>query len=319
MNWTEIKISVPTADLETACAVAQMTVPYGLYIEDYSDLEAGAREVAHTDLIDEELLNRDRLRGIIHIYISAEESQNEPFPGAFIYEALDYLKDRYAAAGIVYEIVTESVSDGDWADSWKRFFKPLPVGERLMICPSWETADPGGRARLRLDPDAAFGTGTHATTQLCLNLLEAYITPDCAFLDVGCGSGILSIAAALLGAGSVTGVDIDPVAVKTARENAEINGISRFRFDEGDLTRTVSGTFDVIAANIVADVIVALCPDIPGFLKPGGVFICSGVIDSRADEVAAALAGAGLAVPERREKEGWVAFTAEAVFKDACV
>lgn len=300
MDWTEVCIRVATADTEEASAIANMVVPYGIYIEDYSDLEQGAREIAHIDLIDEELLTRDRSHSIIHLYINPEDNPAE---------AVAFLRERLRAAGIDSSVDTNAVREEDWANNWKQYFKPLPVGEKLLICPSWESVeDLAGRALLSIDPGMAFGTGGHDTTRLVLETLEQYIRPGDAFLDVGCGSGILSIAACLLGAGSALGVDIDALAVKTAQENGERNGLTppQYRMTVGDLTRDVTGQYPVIAANIVADAIIALSPAVPALLAPDGVYIVSGIIDVREADVQRALADCGFTVTERREHGGWL-------------
>ena len=300
MDWTEVCIRVATADTDEAAAIANMAVPYGLYIEDYSDLEQGAREIAHIDLIDEELLARDRAHSLIHLYIDPED--NPP-------EAVAFLQERLAAAGIVNEVVAETVREEDWANNWKKYFKPLPVGERLLICPSWEQTDnPDGRAVLSIDPGMAFGTGGHDTTRLVLEALEKHIAAGCDFLDIGCGSGILSIAACLLGAGSAFGVDIDALAVRTAKENGALNGLTepRYTIVQGDLADKVSGRYPVIAANIVADAIIALSPAVPSLLEAGGVYIVSGIIDTREQDVLDALGALGFTVAERYEHGGWL-------------
>ncbi len=300
MDWTEVCIRVKTAQTDEAAAIANMAVPYGLYIEDYSDLEQGAREIAHIDLIDEELLARDRAHSIIHLYIDPED--NPP-------EAVAFLQERLQAAGIPNTVEANAVREEDWANNWKKYFKPLPVGEKLLICPSWETAEnPEGRAVLSIDPGMAFGTGGHDTTRLVLETLERYVASGTSFLDVGCGSGILSIAACLLGAGEALGVDIDALAVKTAIENGALNGLvaPRYRIVQGDLAKDISGRFPVIAANIVADAIIALSPAIPALLAPEGVYIVSGIIDTREAEVVKALNDCGFAVAERHEHGGWL-------------
>ena len=304
MDWTEVKITVPAADTDRAADIANMVVPYGIYIEDYSDLMEGAREIAHIDLIDEELLARDRTRTIIHVYISPEDSPAE---------AVAFLRERYTAEGIDHEVLTGEVSEDDWANNWKKYFKPLPVGERLMICPTWEAApEAGGRALLHIDPGMAFGTGGHDTTRLVLETLEKHVHGGERFLDVGCGSGILSIAALLLGAESAVGVDIDALAVKTAAENGELNGFAppRFTVRQGNLVDAVDGQYDVIAANIVADAIIALSADIRPFLKPDGVYVMSGIIDTREQDVLAALRDGGFTLTERIERGGWLCLVA---------
>ena len=220
-----------------------------------------------------------------------------------------FLRERYTAVGITHEVVAQTVNEEDWANNWKKYFKPLPVGEKLLICPSWEQTDnPEGRAVLSIDPGMAFGTGGHDTTRLVLETLEQYVTEGCDFLDVGCGSGILSIAACLLGAGRAVGIDIDALAVKTAIENGELNGLTspRYEIRLGDLAKDVSGRFPVIAANIVADAIIMLSPAIPALLAENGVYIVSGIIDTREQDVLTALDKCGFTVAERREHGGWL-------------
>ena len=299
MEWTELCITVGAADTDRAAAVAAMAAPHGLYIEDYRDLEEGAREIAHSDLIDEELLARDRTHTRIHLYLEGEAPV----------EAAAYLRERLSAENIPFEMVESHVREEDWSVNWKQYFKPLPVGKRLLIRPTWETAEPvPGRKILSIDPGMAFGTGGHETTRLVLEALENRIQPGVRFLDVGCGSGILSIAALLLGASSAVGVDIDPLAVRTARENGELNGFTepRLTFLEGDLVDRVTGRYAVVAANIVADAIIALSRNIPPFLEPGGGYIVSGIIDTRERDVLSALSACGFAVETRLERGGWL-------------
>lgn len=298
-NWTELKIEVPAEQADLAGAIANMVVPYGIYMEDYSHLEEEAIEIAHIDLIDEDLLQKDRTKAIIHIYISPEANPAE---------AVSFLEERFRAEGITFAISQDSCMEEDWINNWKKYFHPIPVGEKLLIRPLWEDEyDPQGRTVLHLEPGLAFGTGTHETTRLCLELLEKYITPGVDFLDMGCGSGILSVAALLLGAKSAVGVDIDPLAVKTAQENAGTNGVEeRFTGICGNLAEKVTGKFQVVAANIVADVVILLSQDAPRFLTKDSTYIVSGIIDTREQDVLNALEPT-FQVIERREEKGWVA------------
>ncbi len=301
MNWTEIKVTIPNAFTESASAIANMTVPYGIYIEDYSDLEENAWEIAHIDLIDEELINKDRQNSVIHIYIS--ESDNAA-------EALEFLKERLTAEKIPFEAGSVGVDDSDWNENWKKYFHPIEIGEKLAVVPSWENYEnKQNRTVLNIDPGAAFGTGTHATTSLCLELLQGFTNKDCKMLDIGCGSGILALASVLLGANSAFGVDIDAQSVKTAKENAEINNISdKVKFEVGDLTEVVSGKYDVICANIVADVIIRLLPDAKNFMNDNGVLIISGIIDLRKDDVLKAVSENEFTVTDEKYKDNWCAF-----------
>ncbi len=230
---------------------------------------------------------------------------------------LSSLKRRLAAlekkTGIRTVLHHRRRDESEWAEAWKKHFHPLRIGKRLVIKPTWE----GFAVRpddviLEIDPGMAFGTGSHATTALCLELIEKHASGRSSFLDVGCGSGILMIAAAKLGAGRLTGVDKDPVALEVARGNLLENGISRSRFGllAGNLLEAVSGTFDLVAANILTEVIAALVPRIPGVLAPDGIFIASGMIEKNTHTVERELAAAGMGILEMPAKDGWTAVAA---------
>lgn len=300
-EWTEVKIGVKADDVEKAGDIATMVVPYGIYIEDYRDLEEQAWEIAHIDLIDEELLKKDRSRAFVHVYISPEENP---------LETVAFLRERLSAEGIENEIETSECRKEEWENNWKQYFHAMPVGKKLLIRPLWEEADPQGRAVLSIEPGLAFGSGTHETTRLCLEALENYVTEETTVLDVGCGSGILSIASLLLGAKKAVGVDIDALAVKTARENGEVNGFFEPKYTvlEGNLTDKVSGKFDVVVANIVADVIIMFCKDVGAYMKEGGVFITSGIIDTKEQQVVDAFNKYGFKIKARHSEKGWVCF-----------
>ena len=301
-SWTEIAVTVDTKDIDTAGDIANMVVPYGIFIEDYSALEEETMQIAHIDLIEESLLEKDRTKGIIHVYINPEENP---------LESTSFIAQRLNALGIKHEITISDCKVEDWQNNWKQYFHPMPIGKKLLIRPVWEdNYDAGDRKVLDIEPGLAFGSGSHPTTQLCLETLENYITPDSTVLDIGCGSGILSIAALLLGARSAFGVDIDSLAVKTAKANALQNGFGddKFTVVQGNLSDKVNGKFNVVVANIVADIIMEFNKTVGGFLTDDGVYITGGIIESREDEVLFSFAQNGFEVTDRFENNGWLVF-----------
>jgi len=302
MDWHEIVLLVPTDRLSEAEAVAHMVVPYGIYTEDFSDLESGVLNKGQGKLIDEDLLLRDKTTAFIHLYIDATESSNE---------ASAYISEHIKSCGIPFSIKTVTVDDKKWSENWKKYFKFFDVGEKLTVCPSWQSCElKKGRTLLKIDPGAAFGTGTHASTKLCLELLEKYGKQSGKMLDIGSGSGILSIAAALFGAVECVGVDIDSTSVKVSKENAEINGVSeKVSYFEGTLDN-IQGKYDIICANIVADVIILLTNKIATYLVDDGIFICSGIIESRAAEVEESLTKNHFNIIETKADNGWRAYAA---------
>ncbi|MBQ3284436.1 MAG: 50S ribosomal protein L11 methyltransferase [Ruminococcus sp.] len=300
MDWIEILVEVEADRIDDAAAIANMTVPYGIYIEDYRELEQEVMEIAHVDLIDEDLLKQDRSKAKIHIYISLEDN---------IGEAVQFLSERLNAASIDHKIDQSSVQEDDWLNNWRRFFKPMPVGEKLLINPSWYTdTDPEGRLMMNIDPGLAFGTGKHETTRLCMEALERYVKGGERVLDVGCGSGILGIAAVMLGAQSAFGIDIDETAVRTANENAVVNHVDdKVSAIAGDLVDKVEGTYEIVVANIVADAIIALSASVGNFMTDDAVYIISGIIDTRADDVKNAIRD-HFEIIEENTHRGWYCF-----------
>ena len=296
MEWTDIRLTVAKADAEQAEAVATMIAEGGIYIEDYSDIEQQVAEIAHVDLIEQELLDKPRDTVIIHMYLE---------PNAKPAETLALIEARMEGAGIPYTVELEKVEQEDWQNGWRKYYHPMEIGRHLAVVPSWQEYETD-RVKLILDPGLAFGTGGHETTSLCLEALDQLVRGGERVLDIGTGSGILAIAALKLGAAQAEGVDIDPVAVRTAGENAALNGVAdRLTVLVGDLSDKASGQYQIITANIVANAIMALAPAVPGLMAEGGVFIASGIIDTRKEEVLQALRAAGLLVLETYHKRGW--------------
>ena len=296
MEWTDLKITVPRKWADTAEAIATGISGGGIYIEDYADLEEQVQAIAHVDLIEQDLLDKDREHVIVHMYLSPDENPAE---------VTDLLNSRLTAAEAPYTLELVGVEQEEWETAWKKFYHAMEIGSRLAVVPSWQQYDTD-RVKLILDPGLAFGTGGHETTSLCLEALDEQVRGGERVLDIGTGSGILAIAALKLGAASAEGVDIDPVAVRTAGENAALNGVQdKLTVLVGDLSDKASGTYDIITANIVANAILSLAPAVPGLMAEGATFIASGIIDSRKDEVIAGLEKAGLAIVEVKEKRGW--------------
>ena len=266
----------------------------GLMIEDFSDIDA-----CPWHYIDEELLKKDKTTVSISGYADADENI------AYLLERLKLMLPQDSKIEVI------SVNEDDWANNWKKYYHPIHVGKHLVIKPSWiDYEKKDGDIIVELDPGMAFGTGTHETTRMCMAHLEKYITPNSRVLDVGCGSGILSLTSALIGAGEVTGVDIDPVAVRTAAENGRLNGFEppKYTMKRGNLVDEAEGKYDVIVANIIADVIIAVCPDVKPFLADDGVFITSGIIIDRKDDVIKAFDKYGFKVIDTVEEGEWVSF-----------
>lgn len=296
MEWTDITITVPQKYADTAEAIATMVANGGIYIEDYSDLEQQAWEIAHVDLIEQDLLDQPRDIVKVHMYLAPDEN---------LAEVLPLFRERLEASGIEYTLSTAGVEQEDWQNAWKKYYHAMDIGKRLAIVPGWEEYQTD-RTVITMDPGMAFGTGTHETTSLCLEVLDERVKGGERMLDIGTGSGILAIAALKLGAAEAEGVDIDPMCVRTAGENAERNGVQdRLKVLVGDLSDKASGVYNIITANIVAAAILSLAPHVPALMAPDAVFIASGIIDTRKDEVLEGLRAAGLDPIEVHEKRGW--------------
>ena len=297
-EWTQFKVTVPLEQLDQTSAVMSMISNY-LQIEDYSDIDLKA---CYGDLIDESILNADKTIASVSVYLPSDGSAQD---------TLSFLKERFAALSIDAKITVSGVCEEDWANSWKAYYKPIEIGEKIVIVPAWEKYDaPEGKLIVRMDPGMAFGTGSHETTRLVIGLLEKYINGGERVLDVGCGSGILAICAAKLGARECKAYDIDPVAVKVAAENVRDSGLDNVTCGVSDLLRGVDktgGAYDVICANIVADIIIRMTPDISAFMHEKTVILASGIISERANDVIECFEKYGLCVIEKAEENGWCA------------
>ena len=299
-SWVQIKVTADRKYLDSITAIMSM-VENSLLTEDYSDVEQELDGV-YGDLIDEELLSRDRTVCSVSAFIPGQKS-----PG----ESVGFIKERLGTLDIPAEVELHGVNEEDWADSWKKYYKPIKTGRKIVIVPKWEKYEPAeGEICVLMDPGMAFGTGTHETTRLCASLLEDFVNPGAKVLDVGCGSGILAICAAKLGAGNCFACDIDENAVRIAGENAILNSTPNVKTAVSDLLRHVpeiNGGYDVCCANIVADVIIRMAPDVGRFVSDSGVLIVSGIIVERADETLSALKAAGWKLVDERRENGWFA------------
>ena len=330
IKWLEVAINTTPERLDEITAKLTAAGMTGLVIEDEAEFQQFLEQNRqYWDYVDQELM--ERMRGVTRVkfYVTDDADGRTQL-------------ERYTR-GLECEYTTRTLVDNDWAYSWQKYYKPLSIGERLYVVPQWEREEPvpQGRVPFYLNPGLTFGTGSHASTQLCLEGVEAHtregdrVAPAAVqlehvrveahtregdrVLDLGCGSGILSIAALVLGAERASAVDIDPKAVDVAYENAALNGIGKDRYtvragdvltDRALAAELAQERYQLVLANIVADVIIPLAPQVPGLLAEGGVFLCSGIIDSRAHEVEEALARSGLRVTQKRERNGWAALEA---------
>lgn len=298
-EWTRIKVTVPLEQLDELVAVMSMINNY-LQIEDYSDIDL---KTCYGDLIDESILNADKTIASVSVYVPADVG---------VADNLAFLHERLATNNIDGKIDISGVNEDDWANAWKAYYKPIKIGERIVIVPAWEKYDAkDGEIIVKMDPGMAFGTGSHETTRLVIGLLEKYIKSGERVLDVGSGSGILAICASKLGAGLCRAYDIDPVAVRVARENIKDSGASNITCDQSDLLRQVDisdGGYDVICANIVADIIIRMTPDVHKYLNNGGVLLASGIILERSQDVVDCFERNGFEIVESVTDNGWCAF-----------
>lgn len=317
-NWIEIFIETTKEGFEPVSGIIYQCGITGVMIEDADDFEEFLENPARDwDYIEDELVEqKHNAKNGITFFVRDNMNGKETFE--LVKEMLKNAKENEKEIDFgSLDITVKNIKEDDWANNWKKYFKPFAVGDKIVIRPSWEEYnDDGNKTVLKIDPGHVFGTGTHETTQLCIELIENYLKKDDMVLDIGCGSGILSIASLLLGAKYADAVDIDPNAIDIAYTNARMNDIGRETYDvvsgnileDEDLNEKYSGKkYDVVEANIVADVIIALTDKIPQYIKDGGVFISSGIIVERLDDVLEALKGHGFEVLEVKKKKGWSA------------
>ena len=306
MKWIEAAVATKSEEIDAVCEQLAALGAGGMVVEDEADFQAFlANNHQYWDYVDDELESKFRGVSRVKFYLSDDDE------GRALLETI--------RTGIGREITTAYVQDSDWENNWRQYYQPIEIGEKLVVVPEWLETPDDGRIPLRLDPGLIFGTGSHATTRMCLAALEHCAAPGKRVLDLGCGSGILGIGALLLGCDSVAGCDIDPKAPEVAEANAALNGLhaDRFRVCAGDvladapMRASLGAGDDLVLANIVSDVIIPLSGIVGEFLAPDGVFLCSGIIEGRQDEVAAALRRNGFAILEHFNEEEWHCYVAK--------
>ncbi|MBQ7352509.1 MAG: 50S ribosomal protein L11 methyltransferase [Clostridia bacterium] len=300
-KWVQVKLTTKVENLDKLIAIMSM-ISNSLQIEDYSDIEDRILDGVYGDLIDESVLNADRTVASVSAYVPASTP---------IEECLGVLSELLGEADFETTLDVISLCEEDWADSWKQYYKPIKIGEKLVVVPMWERYDiQEGEIIVKMDPGMAFGTGTHETTRLCATLLEKYVNSESKMLDVGCGSGILAICASKLGAKECYAYDIDPVAVKVAKENIKDNDVTNIECDVSDLLKGVkAGKYDVITANIVADIIIRMLPDIGNFMHKDTTLVISGIIDERCEDVYKSIKENSFKIIEEIHENGWCAIS----------
>ena len=321
MEWLEVHIDTNHAGLEPLEIFLSANGIDGVVIDDEQDFQSFLENNhQYWDYVDEDLEASMKCKSRITFYLPADGDGFAQL--AQLRTALQGFKDAHAGKYGTLLMTLENLKDADWENNWKQYYKPMEIGERLLVIPEWEQENVKGQAKyagkvpLILEPGLTFGTGSHATTRLCLQALDKCIHGGEKILDLGCGSGILSIGALVLGAKEAFACDIDEKCVDVAYENAALNGVGKDRYTVrwGDvLTDTTlqaefGGGYDMVVANIVADVIMGLSDKVRPFLKEGGLFLCSGIIDDRAEEVLAKLRADGWMVLEQNDSEGWYSF-----------
>lgn len=306
MDWTEISIKTSQEGADIAAQAFYEVGITGLVIEDPDELSQLSKEEFFWDYIDESMVGTSDGTVVIKAYLSSDSSLGEKL--SLIKDKINWLKKRDLGVDLgSLDIELASVREEDWSNTWKKYYKPMKVSDRIVIKPSWETYNKKkGQVILTLDPGMAFGTGTHETTMLCMQAIDQYIRPDHSLIDIGCGTGVLSIGALLLGAKAATAIDLDGNAVEIARKNAQINKVlDRMTLVHGNLLDEIEGSYDIVVANIIADVIIELSQYVTNYIKAGGLFISSGIIHERLDEVIEQIESVGLIIEKVAKMGEW--------------
>lgn len=306
MDWIEVAIKTTTQGADIAAHFFYEVGVQGVVIEDPDDIRLAELEARTWDYIDESVLRDMDEAVLVKGYL---------YEDVAVFDKLQLIRDRTKWAltqdfGLnlgTLEMILTNVREEDWANNWKKYYKPIKVSERIVIKPTWETYEPTmGECVLELDPGMAFGTGTHETTVLCIQAIDKAVHPSASLLDVGCGTGVLAIAGLLMGAKRADCVDIDSNAVRVARENAVLNHVQdKMTVYEGNLLDKIQGTYTIVVANIIADVVIQLSDFIGNYLEPAGVFIASGIILDRLEEVMTAVTKAGLTITHKQTMGEW--------------
>ena len=319
MEWIRVSVYTSTFGIDAVCDLLMEEGISGFEIEDENEFnEFLENNTKYWDYVDEDLV--ESMKGETKVKFYIEDNVQAPEVLGRISDALKDLKNRDTENELGrLSLDTDGIREEDWANNWKEFFKPVEVGEKILIQPEWSPLDgETDRIVFTVNPGMTFGTGTHTSTKLCICELEKYVTEDTNLLDAGCGSGILSVIALMLGAKSAKAVDIDENCIHVAYENADRNGVDRAKYEvfAGDVTNDeelfdiLSQTkYQVIVANIVADVIIALLPTVKKLIAEDGIFICSGIIKERLDDVLSAMKMQSIDVVGIRELDGWAAVT----------